>query len=289
MSGSTDAHRLGPTRRSRAVARLLHDHLVGEIDDPPRRRPDAWRALPALLGRHAGLSSAPTAASRACGRRWPAATSSCARSTTPKCCASGRVARRSVGRDRLELPRRHDDALARRRSDVGTGRLAEDGDRIAELMGAVEERSTGGIGAKSAALMRMIRGFVKSVSAKRARPARSGAEQHRVGRRSADARDADRPAGRRRGRPRRHRRRPGDAGRRQPHVRSRHRRLRVAKRDRARHADRSPCAGVPDARRRGTQERERVLSLARTEVSRRRRSAPRRDSTPSGRTSRRSC
>jgi hypothetical protein len=158
-----------PARDDEAVAgfaRLLHDHLVGEITIHPGADKDAWFAFLQLLGRppadlrtEGGISRVwTTMAGRhvelreidytevlreregSLGGQWDEIVSNCLEGTTT-----------------LSLDDEAMSALAA---------LAEDGDRIAELMGAVEERSTGGVGAKSAAIMKMIRSFVKSVSAK---------------------------------------------------------------------------------------------------------------------------
>ena len=158
-----------PARDDEAVAafaRLLHDHLVGEITIHPGADKDAWFAFLQLLGRpvediraEGGISRVwTTMAGRhvelreidytevlreragTLGGRWDEIVANCLEGTT------------SLALD--------DEAMS------ALAALAEDGDRIAELMGAVEERSTGGIGKKSAAIMRMIRSFVKSVSAK---------------------------------------------------------------------------------------------------------------------------
>jgi hypothetical protein len=158
-----------PARDDDAVvgfARLLHEHLVGEIVVHPGGDKDAWFAFLQLLGRHpedirteGGIGRVwATMAGRhvelreidysevlreregSLGAKWDEIVSNCLEGTTA-----------------LTLD---DDAMAALAS------LAEDGARVAELMSAVETRVSGGIGAKSAAIMRMIRSFVKSVSAK---------------------------------------------------------------------------------------------------------------------------
>jgi len=158
-----------PAREDEAVAafaRLLHEHLVGEITIHPGADKDAWFTFLQLLGRapdelraEGGISRVwTTMAGRhvelreidytevlrerqgSLGGRWDEIVANCLEGTTS-----------------LSLDDEMMTALAA---------LAEDGDRIAELMGAVDERSSGGVGAKSAAIMRMIRSFVKSVSAK---------------------------------------------------------------------------------------------------------------------------
>jgi hypothetical protein len=158
-----------PAREDEAVAafaRLLHDHLVGEITIHPGADKDAWFIFLQLLGRAPDEIRAEGGISRV----W----------TTM---AGRHVELREI--DYTEVLRERQGSLGGRWDEIvancleGTmslslddetmtalAALAEDGDRIAELMGAVDERSSGGVGAKSAAIMRMIRSFVKSVSAK---------------------------------------------------------------------------------------------------------------------------
>jgi HEAT repeat protein len=158
-----------PARDDEAVAafaRLLHEHLVGEILIHPGGDKEAWMAFLQLLGR-------PPDAIRAeggIGRVW----------TTM---AGRHVELREI--DYSEVLREREGTLGSEWDDIisncleGTitleldeeamsalASLAGDGEKIAELMGAVETRVTGGIGAKSAAIMRMIRSVVTSVSAK---------------------------------------------------------------------------------------------------------------------------
>ena len=145
-----------PARDDEAVAafaRLLHDHLVGEITIHPGADKDAWFTFLQLLGRapdelraEGGISRVwTTMAGRhvelreidytevlrerqgSLGGRWDEIVQNCLEGTT------------SLSLD--------DETMA------ALAALAEDGERIAELMGAVDERSSGGVGAKSAALM----------------------------------------------------------------------------------------------------------------------------------------
>jgi len=147
-------------------ARLMHEHLVGEIVIHPGGDKDAWFAFLQLLGRQPEDIRTEGGIGRVCatmagrhvelreidysevlreregslGAKWDEIVANCLEGTTA-----------------LTLD---DDAMEALAS------LAQDGERVAELMGAVETRVSGGIGAKSAAIMRMIRSFVKSVSAK---------------------------------------------------------------------------------------------------------------------------
>jgi len=78
------------------LAILLHSHLIGEITVNPGGDVDAWRTFLLLLGR-SPESVRVKAASLASGQRWPVATSSCAKSITPKCCANAPAANRRYG------------------------------------------------------------------------------------------------------------------------------------------------------------------------------------------------
>jgi len=158
-----------PAREDEAVtglARLLHDHLVGEITINPGADKDAWLALLQLLGRppeeiraEGGISRVwATMAGRhvelreidytdvlreragSLGSKWDEIVANCLEGTIT-----------------LELDEDAISALAG---------LAGDQEKIAQLMGAVEARSSGGVGAKSAAIMRMIRSVVMSVRTK---------------------------------------------------------------------------------------------------------------------------
>jgi len=158
-----------PARDDEAVgafARLLHEHLVGEILIHPGGDKDAWMSFLLLLGRppdeirgEGGI-----------GRVW----------TTM---AGRHVELREI--DYSEVLRERKGSLGSEWDDIisnclegsvtleldeealaALASLAGDGEKLAELMGAVEERSAGGISAKSAAIMRMIRTVLMSVSAK---------------------------------------------------------------------------------------------------------------------------
>ena len=158
-----------PARDDDAVtgfARMLHEHLVGEILVHPGGDKDAWFAFLQLLGRPADEIRA----EGGIGRVW----------TTM---AGRHVELREI--DYSEVLRERQGTLGSEWDDIITNclegtmtlelddeamsalaSLAGDGDKIAELMGAVEARSSGGVSAKSAAIMRMIRSVVSSVSAK---------------------------------------------------------------------------------------------------------------------------
>ncbi len=149
-----------------SFARLLHDHLVGEILIHPGGDKDAWMAFLQLLGR----SPEDLRTEGGIGRVW----------TTM---AGRHVELREI--DYSEVLKEREGSLGSEWDEIITNclegtitleldeeavamlaSLAGDGEKIAELMGAVEDRASGGVGAKSAAIMRMIRSVVMSVSAK---------------------------------------------------------------------------------------------------------------------------
>jgi hypothetical protein len=145
------------------LAALLHDHLVGEITIHPGGDRERWHTFLMLLGR-------PPASVRADGgiaHLWAA-----------------------TGGRNIEL-REIDYAEVLRERGAGTSAswdaivgycvsggaialdeaaiaellgIAGDTDRVIEIMGTVEKRTEGGLASKTASLMRMIRGFVSTVS-----------------------------------------------------------------------------------------------------------------------------
>ncbi len=149
-----------------AFARLLHEHLVGEILIHPGGDKDAWLAFLRLLGR----PPEELRAEGGIGRVW----------TTM---AGRHVELREI--DYSEVLREREGSLGSEWDDIITNclegtitlelddeaisalaGLAADTDKLAELMKTIDARATGGIGAKSAAIVRMIRSVVTSVSAK---------------------------------------------------------------------------------------------------------------------------
>ena len=158
-----------PARDDEAVvgfARLLHDHLVGEIVVHPGADKDAWMAFLQLLGR----APDEIRAEGGIGRVW----------TTM---AGRHVELREI--DYSEVLKEREGSLGSEWDDIiencleGTitlefdeaalaalASLAGDSQKMAELLSAVDERASGGVSAKSAAIIRMIRTVMMHVSAK---------------------------------------------------------------------------------------------------------------------------
>ena len=158
-----------PARDDQALSDLaviLHDHLVGEIVVQPGGDRDAWLTFLQLLGR----SPETIRADGGIARVWA--------TMAGRHIELREIDYREVLRERRglqsaaweEIVTNCLDGMATFSIDdksiselLG---LAGDADRVLEMMGAVEQRAQGGIGVKSAALMRMIRGFVTTVSQK---------------------------------------------------------------------------------------------------------------------------
>ena len=121
---------------------------------PPAPRPDA------------GLGAGRRRHRAAVGRRREAAPSNCRKSTTPKSCAK-RAAGQSASWETIVSHCISGGATALDESAIAEllG-IAADPDKVIELMAAVESRTEGGVAAKAASVMRMIRGVVSTVSKK---------------------------------------------------------------------------------------------------------------------------
>ena len=148
------------------LAMLLHDHLVGEIVIQPGGDRDAWHAFLQLLGR----APETVRAEGGIARVW---TTMAGRHIELREIDYSEVLRERRGLQSArwdEIVSNCLDGMATFTLDDRTMSdllgLAGDAAGVMELMGAVEHRAEGGVGAKSAALMRMIRGFVTSVSKK---------------------------------------------------------------------------------------------------------------------------
>ena len=146
------------------LAMLLHDHLVGEIVIQPGGDRDAWHAFLMLLGR----SAESVRAEGGIARVWA---TMAGRHIEMREIDYSEVLRERRGLQSArwdEIVTNCLDGMATFNLDDKTMSdllgLAGDADGVMELMGAVEHRAEGGVGAKSAALMRMIRGFVTSIS-----------------------------------------------------------------------------------------------------------------------------
>ena len=154
-----------PARDDQAVtdlAALLHDHLIGEMVINPGGDRDSWLAFLKLLGRAPESIRAEGGISRV----W---TTMAGRHIELREIDYTEVLRERGGGHTaawehiisscLEGMMTFDDSAMSELLE-----LAGSAERVSELMTTLEDRVQGGIGAKSAAVMRMIRGFVEAVS-----------------------------------------------------------------------------------------------------------------------------
>ena len=158
-----------PGKEDQAVAdlaSLLHDHLIGEMTIQPGGDRDAWLAFLQLLGR----SPESIRADGGIARVW---TTMAGRHIELREIDYAEVLRERRGGDSAGwesiVANCLDGMTTFSLDDNSIAELlgmAGDADRVMEMLGAVEQRAEGGVGAKSAALMRMIRGFVSTVSQK---------------------------------------------------------------------------------------------------------------------------
>ena len=154
-----------PARDDQAVtdlAVLLHDHLIGEIVIQPGGDRDAWLTFLQLLGR----SPESIRADGGIARVW---TTMAGRHIELREIDYSEVLRErqgvhSAGWD--SIVKHCLEGMATFDDSAMTELLALAGDsvRVAELMSTIERSASGGIGAKSAAVMRMIRGLIQAVA-----------------------------------------------------------------------------------------------------------------------------
>jgi len=154
-----------PARHDQAVtdlAVLLHDHLIGEIVIQPGGDRDSWLAFLRLIGK----SPEAVRAEGGIARAW---TTMAGRHIELREIDYGEVLRErktghsaawdSIIKNCLEGMATFDDsAMAELLAMAGSP------ERVAELMATIETAASGGVSAKSAAVMRMIRGFIQAVS-----------------------------------------------------------------------------------------------------------------------------
>ena len=145
------------------LAALLHDHLVGEITINPGGDVGAWHNFLVLLGR----SPASVRADGGIARVWT--TMSGRHVELQEVNYADVLRERSTGKSaNWENIIAH--CVSGASMDLDDAAITEmlgiagDTDRVMEMMGAVDERTEGGADAKATALMRMIRGFVATVS-----------------------------------------------------------------------------------------------------------------------------
>ena len=145
------------------LAALLHDHLVAEITIHPGGDINGWHGFLTLLGR----SPASVRADGGIARVW---TTMSGRHVELRELDYAEVLReRATGRsaDWENIVAHCVSGGTFDLDEAAVGELlgiAGDPDRVIEMMGAVQDRTEGGAGTKTTALMRMIRGFVSTVS-----------------------------------------------------------------------------------------------------------------------------
>jgi len=154
-----------PSRDDQALtelAMLLHDHLIGEMTIQPGGDRDAWLSFLQLLGK----SPESIRAEGGIARVW---TTMAGRHIELREIDYSEVLRErkdghsaawdSIVKHCLEGMASFDDAAMQELLA-----LAGDAERVAELMTTIEKSAQGGISARSAAIMRMIRGFIEAVT-----------------------------------------------------------------------------------------------------------------------------
>jgi HEAT repeats/PBS lyase HEAT-like repeat len=152
-----------PDQSLAELAALLHDHLVGEITIHPGGDREGWHSFLMLLGR----SPVSVRADGGIAHLWASA-------------AGHNIELREI--DYAEVLRERGSGNSANWETivaqcVSGGAIELDGaavaellgiagdaDRVIEIMGTVESRTEGGVATKAASLMRMIRGFVSTVS-----------------------------------------------------------------------------------------------------------------------------
>lgn len=145
------------------LAALLHDHLVAEITIHPGGDINGWHGFLTLLGR----SPASVRADGGIARVW--ATMSGRHVELREVDYAEVLRERATGKsaDWENIVAQCVSGAAFDLDQAAVGELlgiAGDLDRVVEMMGAVQDRTEGGAGTKTSALMRMIRGFVSTVS-----------------------------------------------------------------------------------------------------------------------------
>jgi hypothetical protein len=147
------------------LATLLHSHLIGEITIHPGGDVEAWRAFLLLLGR----SPESVRSDGGIARVW---TTMAGRHVDLREIDYAEVLRERSGGDPAVWTSVITSCLQGSSfalDEAGIRELlniAADSDQLANLMASLESRADGGIGLKTAALMRMLRGIVDAVSKK---------------------------------------------------------------------------------------------------------------------------
>jgi len=157
-----------PGRQDQSIgelAVLLHDHLVGELTINPGGDRESWRQFLLLLGK-------PSASVRADGGIAQVWAATGAMNVELQEIDYAAVLRERSGGKSASWETIVSHCVSGGATALDESAIAEllgiasDADRVIELMNEVEGRTEGGIAAKAASVMRMIRGFVSTVSKK---------------------------------------------------------------------------------------------------------------------------
>src|SRR5712692_149615 len=157
-----------PARADAAItelAALLHSHLIGQLTVHPGGDVEAWRTFLVLLGR----SPESVRTDGGIARVW---TTMAGRHVELREIDYAEVLRERAGGETAVWDRVIANCLQGSSFELDEDGIREllgiaiDSDKLAEMMATLEEGAdkTGGIGAKTAALMRMLRGIVEVVS-----------------------------------------------------------------------------------------------------------------------------
>jgi hypothetical protein len=163
-------HDQAPARADAALselATLLHSHLIGELTVHPGGDVEAWRTFLLLLGR----STESVRTDGGIARVW---TTMAGRHVELREIDYAEVLRERSGGDPIVWKRVIANCLEGSSFDLDEAGIREllgiaaDSEKLADLMTSLESRADagGGIGLKTAALMRMLRGIVQVVSKK---------------------------------------------------------------------------------------------------------------------------
>jgi len=168
------------------LATMLHSHLIGQLIVHPGGDVDAWRNFLVLLGR----SPESVRIDGGISRVW---TTMAGRHVELREIDYAEVLRERSGGDSAVWNKVIANCLegsAFELDEAGIHELlgiAIDSERLADLMTTLETsvEAGGGIGAKTAALMRMLRGIRRGGGEEGAGPSRTGAAEHGVGGRAS--------------------------------------------------------------------------------------------------------
>ena len=147
------------------LATLLHSHLIGEMTIHPGGDVEAWRTFLLLLGR----SPESVRSEGGIARVW---TTMAGRHVEMREIDYAEVLRERSGGDPAVWKSVIANCLQGSSFDLDEAGIREllsiaaDGEQLANLMASLESRAEGGIGLKTAAMLRMLRGIVETVAKK---------------------------------------------------------------------------------------------------------------------------